>query len=360
MPLDTPDRAGSDGPEVPDWARDVRAPAHELHEIEALVKDRYGLEGQLHPLDGERDQNILISTGDARRWVVKISEGAAAEATADYQAALLGYLEGAAPDLPLPRNRTDRTGAPYLLHRFANGQPAAVRVVSYLEGRPLSDLPPSHGSWARPIGAFQGRLCRALRGFEHPQSTRFMPWDSSSDVMLDDRMLAFLDPDFRTAVTPHLNRLTDAVLPALRDAPAQVIHNDIHPGNILLDDGGRVAGMIDFGDAIHRSALQDLAVSVTSLIEFAPDRTEHVIPQLIGGFLAHCPLSSQMLALLYDAILLRGILSVALGRMKDRGVPPAMRPRPATRLSEGGLRAILSLSGGVLSDPQRLQRLADG
>ncbi len=344
---------------LPEWISALDAPQHPAREVEALVKRHYGIDGHLTPLDGERDQNVLVSAGGQRR-VLKISAGEDAGAGADYQAALLAHLAETAPDLPLPRNIASKDGHHALLHRFDNGQTCAVRMVTYLEGKPLSAQHRPPNGWAGQVGAFQGRLCSALRGFDHVGATQFMPWNASSEVMLSHEMLAFLEPEFHERTAPHLERLKSASLPALLKTRAQVIHNDIHPGNVLTNEQGRISGVIDFGDAIRAPIIQELAVSATSLIEFSPLKGEGLIADLIEGFCAQYPLHSDELALLYDAILLRSILSAALGRMKDQFVSPAQRPRPATSASERGLDAVLRLQHRAPLDTRSLGGFAHG
>jgi len=53
----------------------------------------------------------------------------------------------------------------------------------------------------------------------------------------------------------------DAALatPGLR-RPAGVLHGDLHPANILVDDG-QVSGVIDFGDITAGDPATDLAVA---------------------------------------------------------------------------------------------------
>lgn len=345
---------------VPEWASGLRAPGHSVREAEALVKRHYGIDARLFPLDGERDQNFLVTADGAQQWVLKIGSGMEPSANVDYQAALLSWLEETAPHLPLPRNIDSKQGDPYLLHQFDNGERGAVRLVTYLEGRPLSAQGHRIDGWAGQTGAFQGRLCCALRDFDHVAAGRFLPWNASSEVMLCREMLAYLEPDCASLTAPHLDRLRSTSLPALREMRSQVIHNDIHPGNVLVDGRGRISGIIDFGDAIRAPVIQELAVSATSLVEFSPTDSQSLIPDLIEGFCSVYPLHSDELALLYDAVLLRSILSVALGRMKDRLVPSAQRPRAATKASETGLDAILKLERGLVSGPRSGRRSAHG
>lgn len=332
-----------DGAKNQNWANGMCAPRNPVAEIKALASKYYGLDGQLTPLAGERDQNFLLDTGGSDRFVLKIGSDSDGIAIADYQTALLSHLEKSAPHLPLPRNVPDRHGALYNLHNFENGQSGAVRLVTYLEGQPVSGLTDRREGWASKVGRFQGALCCTLEGFHHDGATAFMPWNSSSEERYNGDTLTYLKPDFFDLVAPYLERIISNSLPAIQKTRSQVIHNDIHPGNILMDDQGRITGVIDFGDAIRAPVIQDLAVSVASLLEFSPANHRELVADLISAFRSVYPLNADELALLHDAIFLRSILHVALGRLKDGFVPSAERPRPATQASEHALRILLSL-----------------
>ncbi len=101
---------------MPLWVTGISAPKHPDREAEALVKRHFGIDGRLIPLDGERDQNFLVSACGAQRHVLKISSGSEPTANLDFQATLLSYLEETAPHLPLPRNIASKNGEPYILH----------------------------------------------------------------------------------------------------------------------------------------------------------------------------------------------------------------------------------------------------
>ncbi|MEL7013182.1 MAG: phosphotransferase, partial [Pseudomonadota bacterium] len=179
--------------------------------------------------------------------------------------------------------------------------------------------------------------------FDHPGSAEVMPWNASAAPLCDPSFLSGLGPELTHLLAPHLERLQTVSLPKLRTLRRQVIHNDMHPGNILLSNAGEISGIIDFGDAIKAPLIQDLAVSSTSLVEAVPHAPTEPLRDLIEGFISAYPLDDSELALLHDAMILRSILSVVLGRVKDHTVPPRDRPRPATAASETGLRAILTL-----------------
>lgn len=327
----------------PCWLKYFEPPNHPIDEVRRLVRTLYGIDAHLTPLAGERDQNFLVTEDRHKQAVLKISNAHESEKYTAFQAELLKYIENTAPSLPTQRNLETVDGAAYTVHQFEDGQSNCVRLMTYLAGRPVSALALSVAEWACRIGGLQGTICRAMAGFDHPGANDFVPWNASSPVILEDNLLAQIDPDITTLLAPHIERLKSDSYPRLQSMRAQVIHNDMHPGNVLVDNLEKVCGVIDFGDAVKAPIIQELAVSATSLMEAAPDTAPHQLNQLVSSFRSSFPLHDDELALLHDAMIMRGMLSVVLGRVKDGRVPPHMRPRPSTTASRKALQTILSL-----------------
>ncbi len=294
-------------------------PRFSIPEATALLTQYYGVSGTLSPLQGERDQNFRVKIEGAANAVLKISGATEDPTVVDFQVKALDHMAHADPTLGVPKTILNTDGAPYFHHSFQNGDKHLVRLVSFVEGKPLSDSGGSASAIARQIGTLQGRVCKALSAFEHPASAYPIPWNSSSDLMFDPTLLGYLaraDSHFMEAVTPHLDPLRNIALPALKSLRHQVIHNDGHTGNILMDDAGAVTGMIDFGDMVHAPLLQDLAVSAASLAEDGAGDLVEIFRDLADGFSSVYPLTADERALLIDAALLRGVLSVELVALK--------------------------------------------
>lgn len=335
-------------------------PAFAPDEVRVLIKRQYGIDGQLKALEGERDQNFRISDGGPQRWVVKISGDTETQSRVDYYVQTLLHLEKMAPQLPLPRGVKSKSGDLYFVHQFENGMSQIVRLVTYLEGKPVLSREQSNRDWIFHLGAFQGAICRALTGFSHPGCYESMPWNSSSNLIFEPALMRLLEPDFTTLLEQHMDRLQAVSQPALQNIRPQIIHNDAHTGNILTDDLGQITGVIDFGDSICAPVIQDLAVSATSIAEMFPSEACALIVELKRGFCSELPLLPEEHEILYDAILLRSMLCVALGQLKDTAVPRAARPRPTSLASQTGLRTILSLENNAFSATTSMQRITNG
>ncbi|MGO4840685.1 phosphotransferase, partial [Rhizobiaceae sp. 2RAB30] len=135
----------------------------------------FGLSGAASPLDSERDQNFRLAVGD-EAWILKIVNASEPAVESAFQTALLDHLARTAPDLAVPRLRKTLGGAVLGEVAGSAGERHAVRLVSWLQGRPLAETTRGPALF-ESLGAMLGRLDRALQGFIHPGALRSFDWD---------------------------------------------------------------------------------------------------------------------------------------------------------------------------------------
>src|SRR3954469_10553910 len=80
-----------------------RPPAVDMATAERVARDLYGLSARATPLDGERDRNYRLDTGDGNRLVLKFIDHEADDVVVDGQSAALAHLAEQNPLLPVPR-----------------------------------------------------------------------------------------------------------------------------------------------------------------------------------------------------------------------------------------------------------------
>lgn len=280
--------------------------------LRQVLAARYGLDGTLTPMSGERDRNHLLQSADGARYLLKVSHPAEAPLVADFQTRALLHLAQADPTLPVQRIVATRDGEPSFAADPGDGQPRVVRLFSYLPGLPLPEAPRSarqRASLARVLA----RLDLALRGFSHPAGSQQLPWDiqHAADVR---GLLCHVDDPLRRALAERaLDRFEQHAAPHLASLRRQPIHNDLNPNNVLVDpaDPDRISGILDFGDMVEAPLVDDLAVAAAYQLGSAADPLADVLP-FVAAYHAVLPLQRAEIDLLPALMAARLVLVVAI------------------------------------------------
>lgn len=303
-------------------------PSFPVQDIADLLLETYGIRGGLTALAGERDQNFRVVADDGRTFVLKISSPEETTEAIDFQIRALEHIRRMNAEIGVPRPVPARNGRLRCCIFDADGISHHVRLLTHVPGVPLDTFKAPTTDSVQAVGALMGRLVCALDGVTPPEKPEFLPWDVMNGlVVMDGFSDRYLPPALRDTCEPFLNRFASDSLPQLHALPAQVIHNDLHPGNVLCEPGNpaRLTGCIDFGDMAFRPILMELA---SSLGEFAGAATDFVACSraMLSGFRARVRLPDELLPLLYDATLARAILCVQLAmfRLRHANLDPAI------------------------------------
>jgi len=299
---------------------EARAPAFSTAEAEAFAQRAFDIQASAHPLDSERDQNFRLHTKDGSEWVLKIANPAENPALLDMQTQALLHIARVDPSLAIPRVKATPDGALSceMESQEIDGQRFIARVLSFLPGQ-LLDQATLHPALGRDVGAMTARLARALRGFFHPAARHELLWDLTQAPGLRARTHHIEEPARRRVVEEVLDHFEAEVLPQLQKQRAQVIHNDVSGMNTLVD-GNRVTGVVDFGDLIHAALVCDLAVPIAELTREHPDPIA-VAAEITAGYHAVTALEDDELRLIFDLVLTRCAMEVAVANWRVRDHP---------------------------------------
>ena len=287
-------------------------PAFSNADAAKIAVGHYGINAQIRPLVSERDQNFALSTADGTRYVLKISNDAEQFQVIDFQNQALLHAAKRDASIPLPRVIPGLDGQLHCSVARA-GKTHFVRVLSWLEGSILHDAAASP-ELAHRLGRLLARLGVAFQGFDHPGSNPPSLWDMKRAAGLADLMVHIEEPGLRQLIGQTLDKFVSAVKPVLDTLRTQVIHNDMNPGNVLMDKKrpDQISGLIDFGDMTKSPLIIDLAVATAYQLGSGDDPLTGALP-MIAGYHSIAPLQNTEMELLTDLIRTRLITSLLIG-----------------------------------------------
>lgn len=302
---------------------DRNPPLHAHEEVREVAARRYGLEGNFQSLHSERDQNFLVETNDGAKYVFKIANKDEATEVADFQIGALQHIARQDPSLPVPRIILDIDGQPFCKVRFTDDNKHIVYALSYLEGIPLSRLECSIDSATRRrFGALMAKVDIALRAYFHPAAKQQHPWNIETCTRLRCLTHHVGNDEDRSEIDDVLAHMSTDVLPRLQFLRHQVIHQDAHTDNVLVDPNAQneITGLIDFGDLLYGTLVAEVAVACDSV----PYETEDwVTPacDIIAGYDAVLPLEEDEVDLIFDLVSARNALTATVVAVRAALMP---------------------------------------
>jgi 4-aminobutyrate aminotransferase-like enzyme/Ser/Thr protein kinase RdoA (MazF antagonist) len=299
-------------------ALETSPPAFAAAEAERLARDIFGVTGTARQLYGERDQNFRIKPAAGPGIILKILGPGEALENVVFQTAALEHIAMMDPTLPVPRVQRTLAGEPFTHAADAAGTIHIVRALQFQPGVVMDGVEPSP-ALLRQTGATLARLNLALGNFFHPGGGQKIVWDLRSITQMRP-FAALIEPEAsRVLVETVLDRFL-AFLPQLARLRHQMVHNDLHPGNMLVDDEARgVTGLLDFGDMIHGPLIFDLAVTAAETVG-GMDPIEYAA-HVVAGYDGILPLQPEEFAALFEAIIARHALAATIHAWRRQNDP---------------------------------------
>ncbi|MGC0053973.1 aminotransferase class III-fold pyridoxal phosphate-dependent enzyme [Brucella pituitosa] len=319
---------------------DLSHPAPQFSAIDAerLAKEVFGVSASASELDSERDCNFRLKTGTESDWILKIVNASEPKVESEFQTALLHHLSNAKSKLAVPHLKPSLAGDVLASTVAGGGEKHALRLVGWLPGTPLAQVTRTF-DLMRNLGRSLGELDHALQGFIHPGALRDLDWDLRYAGRARTRLHFIDDTDKRALLDRFITRFETLVEPKLPGLRAQVIHNDANDWNVLVDntDHEKIAGLIDFGDAVHTVLIAEVAIAC-AYSALDTDDPIGAAAALASGFHEKYPLKAEEIDLLFDLIAMRLVTSVTISasRREKTGDNPylAISEAPAWRLLE--------------------------
>jgi 4-aminobutyrate aminotransferase-like enzyme/Ser/Thr protein kinase RdoA (MazF antagonist) len=301
-------------------------------------------------LGSERDRTFALQDADGTRVaILKVSNAHEDPEVLDMEAAAALHVTAVDPALvvalPWRAAASGRSGPAQpgddpasLRAAWSDGETHWVRLYSVLAGRGRSDPATLSDDALIAWGRTAARLGRALRGFSHPRAHRVMLWDVQHALRCRPLVGEIRDPRAREIVARTLDAFEAhaALWPRLR---AQVLHTDLTPDNVLIDESGLITGIVDFGDMSHTTLVADLASVLDSLVPGRSGEEMFRVARLVlDGYERVVPLEDQDRAALATAWAARSAVTIAISCWRvARGLEEATF---AERCNEDCLRAL--------------------
>lgn len=289
----------------------------------SLAEALFGAKGPVSELGSHQDRNFRIDAADGPR-VLKIANRSWPRAALEGQDAALEHIAAAGAeagfDAPVPVRSLDGS----LIRETRVGEETLmVRMLTFLEGRPLSGDGYIAPCVVADLGRLAGRAAALLAGLKHPGLDRpGGQWDLRRAADVVKALLPSIGDEARRArvavVTEAAAARVAAVAPRLRVQP---IHGDVTDDNVVArhDEAGRLRphGIIDFGDCCASWRVAELAITASSVLRHRSDDAMSVLPA-VAAFHAACPLDEADVEALWPLITLRGAVLVASGEHQSR------------------------------------------
>jgi len=270
-----------------------------------LARREFGIVGNISVLPSERDQNFLITGATGGKLVLKIANSNDAPELLDFQHQAMRHVASALTDCRVQSVVPSLQGFDLTSIRNATtGAVHCVRMLTWIEGEVLANVTARAPSLFESIGASVAKIDAALCRFTHPAMQRVLQWDLRMASMARENT-PLLSPGRRARVERIFLQWDEIDWAALRHS---VIHGDANDHNVLVG-GGRVVGMLDFGDMVHTATVCDLAIALAYTMLNEKDPLA-IAAQVIGGYHRCYPLNDAEQRTLFPLVLSRLAMNV--------------------------------------------------
>ena len=287
---------------------------------ERIALRSFGIKAQAASLDSERDQNFRLHTADGTQYVLKIANAEEDPAAIDFENAVLEHIHTVAPTIPIPRIVASTANENVVIHPF-KGVNYLVRCLTWLSGECVDDVA-STFDLRKQMGVELATLGRALRGLFHPAARKPLLWDIQNLAELTPWIADIEDASTRAFCTTFVTRFAENTLPKLAGLRCQVIYNDMHGGNVYVNNDAprRISGIGDFGDTLYGPLICDVAVAAAYQLSMGDDPLNDVI-EFVQAYNSITALEREEIDLLPELITARLVTMLAIAAWRVRRYP---------------------------------------
>ena len=274
----------------------------DIQEINKLLKP-YGISCiGLKPLDGYESENYKIKGTDGAQYVFKYYRDPALYHIVNAEAEIIHAI---APQVSFAMTDAKAVGDK-LLFQYEDG--SFGRLMPFIEGEFLAQSVQSI-ELVKSFGRATASLNKALYGFKSDAiAARVIRWDIKH-VSMSRRAIRFIDDHrVRSLVSYFMHQYEQKVVPQFYELRQSIIHGDLNDWNVLID-GDEIKGVLDFGDCVHSSLINEIAVALCYLCMDKEDPID-VAAAYLRAYHEVYPLLKSEVEILYYLIAARMCISL--------------------------------------------------
>jgi Ser/Thr protein kinase RdoA (MazF antagonist) len=270
----------------------------------AVAKREYGIGGPISRLPSERDQNFLIDDPQRGKMVLKIANLHDAPDLLQCQNLAMHRVANSPCDCRVQEIVPSRSGEEIVWIHHAGAAGHGVRALKWVEGVVLAKSTDKSASLFESIGTSMAKVDAALEYFAHPAAHRILQWDLRH-AGLARAHVQLLPRARRARIDRAFGAWQEIDWGSLRHS---VIHGDANDYNVLIQ-GGRMTGLLDFGDMVHSATVCELAIALAYAM-LHHERPFTAAAAVIRGYHRHFPLTDLEQQVLFPLVVVRLSASV--------------------------------------------------
>jgi len=291
---------------------------------ENLLKEYFGKSAKtIRQLAGEVDTNYYIETNDGEKFNLKIARIDELHENLDMQNRLIAHLKEKSAPFVYPEAVPNLKGN--LITTFIDAQDRTryVRLLKWIPGRLWSEVNPHTSALLYELGQLIGTISKYLSDFDHHAAYRFIKWDPSQLLWINEHIHHITDNANNRLVHKIVEQFEELAKPILEQCRKNVNFNDSSDNNILVSmnlASPEVIGVIDFGDMVFSHSVNELAIAIAYGVMNLTDPLSAAL-EITRGYANIYPLRQEELAVLYHMVSARLAISVTCSAINAKEHP---------------------------------------
>ena len=294
-----------------------------LNFASSVAQEHFDFKGQIKQLAGEFDLNFYMVNERGDEFILKISDVDADLENIDLQNTIMGHLNRKDLNVALPKVLLNKGGEGITEISDWEGNKRYVRLLSWLNGRIYANVKYHPERLLASLGNACAEIDQALLDFDHPAAHRKFKWDNDQALWIKPHLSIFTKPKQAALITHYVSYFEEVVFPKLKSLRKSVIYNDANDYNLLVNQdlvNQAIAGIIDFGDAIYSSTINELAIAIAYAAMNKPDPLA-IARQLVAGYHQVFPIQEAELEVLYGLVAARLCISLTVSTLNQKERP---------------------------------------